>query len=161
MPPPLSSISQLVTTNNYPKQSIFNEEPSHMSQLSNRITPEVIRSVMPPHRLSPALVPAALAALLRPPQDTTRLARRPHRAPAPGNCNLMPANAMPARIAARSIISRKLAHALATLAHTPGTKVPAGLPPRSHRRHRNADVSNAGAIAHPPPAEGPPLLGTV
>jgi hypothetical protein len=76
-----------------------------MSEPSNGITPEVIRSVMPPYHLSPDLLQATLAALPRPPEDATAAWRQ-------------------ARIAAQVLITRELADTVVTQAHAPGVEIP-------------------------------------
>jgi hypothetical protein len=100
----------------------FNQGPSHMSQPSNGITPEVIREIMPPYQLSPDLLQATLAALPRPPPDATPAWRHARIARITQEIStLMPANAAQARIAAQVLIYRELADTLATHAHASGT----------------------------------------
>src|SRR5277367_6311445 len=100
-----------------------------MSQPSNGITPEVIRSVMPPYHLSPDLLQATFAppptpppaptspppppptpaALPPPPPDSTTAWRHAHIARLTQEISaLMPANAAQARIAAQIVITREL-----------------------------------------------------
>jgi hypothetical protein len=96
-----------------------------MSEPSNGITAEVIRSVMPPYQLSPDLLQATLAALPVPPQDATTAWRHARIARVTQEIStLMPANAAQARIAAQILISRELADTLATHSQTPGVPLP-------------------------------------
>jgi hypothetical protein len=96
-----------------------------MSEPSNGITPEVIRSVMPPYQLSPDLLQATLAALPRPAQDATAAWRHARIARLTQEIStLMPANAAQARIASQIVISRELADTLTTHAHAPGLEMP-------------------------------------
>jgi hypothetical protein len=91
-----------------------------MSIPSNGITPEVIREIMPPYRLSADLLEATLAAIPAPPPEASpawrlaRLTRLIEEIAAP-----KPANAEQARIAAEILITRELADALAHRAHAP------------------------------------------
>jgi hypothetical protein len=96
-----------------------------MSQPSNGITPEVIRSVMPPYQLNPDLLQATLAALPPPPPDSTTAWRQAHIARLTQEISaLMPANAAQARIAAQVLITRELADALTTQAHASNAGIP-------------------------------------
>jgi hypothetical protein len=92
------------------KATNCNQDPSHMSQPSNGITPEVIRESMLPYELSPDLLQATLAAIPKPPPDATRAWRHAHIARLTQEISaLMPANAAQARIAAQILIYRELA----------------------------------------------------
>ena len=96
-----------------------------MSEPSNGITADVIRSVMPPYELSPDLLQATLAALPRPPTDATTTWRQDRIARLTQEIStLMPANAAQARIASQIIISRELADTLTTHSHEPGLELP-------------------------------------
>ncbi len=96
-----------------------------MAQPSNGITPEVIRSVMPPYQLSPDLLQATFAALPPPPPDATTARRQAHIARLTQEISaMMPANAAQARIAAQVLISRELADTLVTRAQAPGADLP-------------------------------------
>ncbi len=107
------------------KATNFNQGPSHMSQPSNGITPEVIRDLMPPYELSPDLLQATLAAIPRPPPDATPAWRRTHIARLTQEIStLMPANAAQARIAAQILIYRELADTLAAHAHASAADLP-------------------------------------
>jgi hypothetical protein len=107
------------------KATSFNQGPSHMSQPSNGITPEVIRGVMPPCELSPDLLQATFAAIARPPPDATPTWRHAHLARLTQEIStLMPANAAQARIAAQILIYRELADTVATQAHASATDLP-------------------------------------
>ena len=100
------------------KATSVNQGPSHMSQPSNGITPEVIRDSMPPYELSPDLLQATFAAIPQPPPDATPAWRHAHLARLTQEIStLMPANAAQARIAAQILIYRELADTLATQAH--------------------------------------------
>src|SRR5271157_985487 len=95
-----------------------------MSIPCNGITPEVIRSVMPPYRLSPDLLAATIAALPAPPPDSTiawrqaRLTRLFQEI-----ADRKPADAAQARIAAQLLIARELADAFAARAHAPNLEI--------------------------------------
>jgi hypothetical protein len=107
------------------KATNFNQGPSHMSQPSNGITPEVIRDLMPPYELSPDLLQATLAAIPRPPPDATPAWRHAHIARLTQEIStLMPANAAQARIAAQILIYRELADTLAAHAHASTADLP-------------------------------------
>src|ERR1700735_1334695 len=86
------------------------ESITPMSIPSNGITPEVIRGVMQPYRLSPDLLAATIAALPAPPPDSTtawrqaRITRQLQEIAA-----LRPADAAQARLAAQILITRGLA----------------------------------------------------
>src|SRR5580658_1855270 len=96
-----------------------------MSEPSNGITPEVIRSVMPPYQLSPDLLQATLAALPRAPQDATTASRHARIARLTQEIStLMPANAIQARIAAQVVISVAMAETLLNRAHAPSVDLP-------------------------------------
>src|SRR5271167_2104374 len=91
---------------------------------SNGITPEVIRSVMPPYHLSPDLLAATIAALPAPPPDTTtawrqaRLTRLLQEITA-----LKPADAAQARIATQILPTRGLGDAFIARAHAPNLDI--------------------------------------
>ena len=91
-----------------------------MSLITNGITPDVIREMMPPYHLSTDLLEATLAALPRPPPDATagwrqvRVARLMQEF-----ATLMPANAAQARTVSQVLIMRELADAIAARAHAP------------------------------------------
>ena len=92
-----------------------------MSLITNGITPDVIREMMPPYHLSTDLLEATLAALPRPPPDATagwrqvRVARLMQEF-----ATLMPANAAQARTVSQVLIMRALADAIAARAYAPG-----------------------------------------
>jgi len=87
---------------------------------SNGITPEVIRGVMPPYRLSPDLLAATIAALPAPPPDSTTAWRQARLTRLFQEItDLRPADAAQARIAAQLLTARELADAFAARAHTP------------------------------------------
>ena len=91
-----------------------------MSLITNGITGDVIREMMPPYRLSPDLLEATFAALPPPPADAPpdwrqlRVARLTQEF-----ATLMPANAAQARIVSQILILRGLADAVAARAHAP------------------------------------------
>jgi hypothetical protein len=91
---------------------------------SNGITPEVIRGVMHPYRLSPDLLAATTAALPAPPPDTTtawrqaRLARQLQEIAA-----LKPADAAQAHIAAQLLTTRVLADTFIARAQAPNLEI--------------------------------------
>ena len=95
-----------------------------MSIPSNTITPEVIREVMPPYRLSHDLMAATIALLPAPPPDSTtawrqaRLTRLLQEVAA-----LRPADAAQARLAAQLLTTRELADAYVARAHSPGLDI--------------------------------------
>jgi len=92
-----------------------------MATPSNGITPEVIRDFMPPYHLSPDLLAATIAALPRPPPDSTtawrqaRLTRLFQEV-----TDLHPADAAQASLAAQFLTTRELADAYKARTHTPG-----------------------------------------
>ena len=92
-----------------------------MSLITNGITADVIREMMPPYHLSTDLLEATLAALPRPPPDATaawqqaRVARLMQEF-----ATLMPANAAQARTVSQVLIMRGLADAIAARVHAPG-----------------------------------------
>jgi hypothetical protein len=98
----------------------FQQEHYAMATPSNGITPEVIRDFMPPYHLSPDLLAATIAALPRPPPDSTtawrqaRLTRLFQEV-----TDLHPADAAQARLAAQFLTTRELADAYKARAHTP------------------------------------------
>jgi outer membrane biosynthesis protein TonB len=87
---------------------------------SNGITPEVIRGVMPPYRLSPDLLAATLAAFPAPPPGSTTawLQTRVTRV-VQEIADLKPADALQARMAAQLITTRELAHTFTLHAQAP------------------------------------------
>ncbi len=91
-----------------------------MATPSNGITPEVIRDFMPPYHLSPDLLAATIAALPRPPPDSTtawrqaRLTRLFQEV-----SDLHPADAAQASLATQFLTTRELADAYKARAHTP------------------------------------------
>src|SRR5580692_7645737 len=91
---------------------------------SNGITPEVIRGVMHPYRLSPDLMAATIAALPPPPPDSTtawrqtRLTRQLQEITA-----LKPADAAQAHIAAQILTTRELADAFTARAQAPNLEI--------------------------------------
>jgi hypothetical protein len=91
---------------------------------SNGITPEVIRSAMPPYHFNPDLLAATIAALPAPPPDSTtawrqaRLTRLLQEIDA-----LKPADAAQARIAAQILTTRELADAFTARAHAPNLEI--------------------------------------
>ena len=91
-----------------------------MATPSNGITPEVIRDFMPPYHLSPDLLAATIAALPRPPPDSTtawrqaRLTRLFQEV-----TDLHPADAAQVNLAAQCLTTRELADAYKARAHTP------------------------------------------
>jgi hypothetical protein len=95
-----------------------------MATVSNGITPEVIRDFMPPYHLSPDLLAATIAALPRPPPDSTtawrqaRLTRLFQEV-----TDLHPADAAQASLATQFLTTRELADAYKARAHTPGLDI--------------------------------------
>ncbi len=95
-----------------------------MSIPSNGITPEVIRGVMHPYRLSPDLMAATIAALPPPPPDSTtawrqaRITRQLQEIAA-----LKPADAAQAHIAAQILTTRELADAFTARAQAPNLEI--------------------------------------
>ena len=95
-----------------------------MSIPSNGITPEVIRGVMPPYRLSPDLMAATIAALPAPPPDTTtawrqaRLTRLLQEVAA-----LKPADAAQARLATQLLTIRGLVDSFTVRAQAPNLEI--------------------------------------
>ncbi len=91
-----------------------------MSLITNGITADVIREMMPPYRLSADLLEATFAALPPPPANAPpdwrqlRVARLTQEF-----ATLMPANAAQARIVSQILILRGLADAVAARAHAP------------------------------------------
>ncbi len=95
-----------------------------MTLPTNGITPEVIRSVMPPYTLSTDLLAAMFAAVPAPPPTAT-MAWRQERATRLVHevAGLMPADAPQARIAAEIVIAREAADASFARSNTPGLAV--------------------------------------
>jgi hypothetical protein len=95
-----------------------------MSIPSNGITPEVIRGVMQPYRLSPDLMAATIAALPAPPPNSTtawrqaRITRQLQEIAA-----LKPADAAQAHIAAQILTTRELADAFTARAQAPNLEI--------------------------------------
>ena len=95
-----------------------------MSILSNGITPEVIRGVMHPYRLSPDLMAATIAALPPPPPNSTtawrqaRITRQLQEIAA-----LKPADAAQAHLAAQILTTRELADAFIARAQAPNLEI--------------------------------------
>jgi len=91
-----------------------------MSLITNGITPDVIREMMPPYHLSSDLLEATFAAFPPPPPDATAawLQARVTRV-VQEFATLMPANAAQARIVSQILIMRGLADAIALRAHAP------------------------------------------
>ena len=91
-----------------------------MSLVTNGITAEVIREMMPPYHLSADLLEATFAALPPPPADAppswrqARVARLTQEF-----ATLMPANAAQARVVSQVLIMRELADAIAFRASSP------------------------------------------
>src|SRR5271157_3868969 len=102
----------------------FQQEYSLMAIASNGITPEVIRGVMPPYRLSADLLAATIATLPAPPPDSTtawrqaRLTRLLQEITA-----LKPADAAQARIATQILTTRGLVDAFIARAHAPNLEI--------------------------------------
>jgi len=91
-----------------------------MSLITNGITPDVIREMMPPYHLSTDLLEATLAALPAPPPDATAAWRQVRVARLMQEfATLMPANAAQARTVSQVLIMRELADAIAARAHAP------------------------------------------
>ena len=91
-----------------------------MSLITNGITPDVIRGMMPPYHLSTDLLEATLAALPAPPPDATAAWRQVRVARLMQEfATLMPANAAQARVVSQILIMRELADAVAARAHAP------------------------------------------
>jgi hypothetical protein len=91
-----------------------------MATPSNGITPEVIRDFMPPYHLNPDLLAATIAALPRPPADSTTAWRQTRLARLFQEISdLHPADAAQARLAAQLLTTRELADAFTARAHTP------------------------------------------
>ena len=95
-----------------------------MSIPSNGITPEVIRGVMHPYRLSPDLMAATIAALPPPPPNSTtawrqaRITRQLQEIAA-----LKPADAAQAHLAAQILTTRELADAFIARAQAPNLEI--------------------------------------
>ena len=95
-----------------------------MSIPSNGITPEVIRGVMPPYRLSPDLMAATIAALPAPPPDSTtalreaRLTRLLQEVAA-----LKPADAAQAHLATQLLTIRGLVDSFTVRAQAPNLEI--------------------------------------
>ncbi len=90
-----------------------------MSLITNGITSDVIREIMPPYQLSPDLLEATFAALPRPPDASpawrqARVARLMQEF-----ATLMPANAAQARMVSQVLIMWELADAIAIRALAP------------------------------------------
>ena len=82
-----------------------------MSSPSNGITPDVIREIMPPYRLSPDLLAATMAAFPAPPPGSTTASRQARVTRVVQEiAGLKPADATQARVAAQLITTRELAH---------------------------------------------------
>jgi hypothetical protein len=91
-----------------------------MSLITNGITPDVIREIMPAYRLSPDLLVATFSAFPPPPPDATAAWRQARVARVMQEfATLMPANAAQARIVSQILIMRELADAVAARAHAP------------------------------------------
>ena len=92
-----------------------------MATPTNGITPEVIRDFMPPYHLSADLLAATIAALPRPPPDSTTAWRRARLTRLFQEVtDLHPADAAQASLAAQFLTTRELADAYKVRAHTPG-----------------------------------------
>jgi len=92
-----------------------------MSLITNGITAEVIREMMPPYHLSTDLLEATLAALPAPPPDATAAWRQVRVGRLMQEfATLMPANAAQARVVSQVLIMRALADAIAARAYAPG-----------------------------------------
>jgi hypothetical protein len=95
-----------------------------MTLPTNGITPDIIRTAMPPYQLSTDLLAAMLAAVPAPPQAATmawrqvRAGRLVHEV-----AGLMPADAPQARIAAEIVIAREAADGSIARANAPGLAV--------------------------------------
>ncbi len=90
-----------------------------MSRVTNGITADVIREMMPPYQLSPDLLETTFAAMPRPPDASpawrqARVARLMQEFATP-----MPANAAQAWIVSQILIMRELADAIAIRALAP------------------------------------------
>jgi hypothetical protein len=91
---------------------------------SNGITPEVIRGVMHPYRLSPDLLAATIAALPAPPPDTTTAWRQARLASQLQEiAALKPADAAQAHIAAQLLTTRVLADTFIARAQAPNLEI--------------------------------------
>jgi len=91
-----------------------------MSLITNGITPDVIREIMPAYRLSPDLLVATFSAFPPPPPDATAAWRQARVARVMQEfATLMPANAAQARIVSQILIMRELADAVAARAYAP------------------------------------------
>jgi hypothetical protein len=92
-----------------------------MATPTNGITPEVIRDFMPPYHLSADLLAATIAALPRPPPDSTTAWRRARLTRLFQEVtDLHPADAAQASLAAQFLTTRELADAYKARTHTPG-----------------------------------------
>src|SRR5580693_1606635 len=96
------------------------QEHHPMATPTNGITPEVIRSFMPPYHLSPDLLEATIATLPAPPPGSTAAWRQARLTRLFQEISdLHPADAAQARLAAQLLSTRELSNAYKARAHTP------------------------------------------